>query len=69
MAGITNAKMDAQEKKWRAEDDARVLMQAGEIMQDKERHAAAMKVMESKRKGMEFVMSARDKIKAGFAKK
>ncbi len=40
-------KMTAQEKQWRAEDDARTLAEAGVILQDKTRMSAAKKAAQT----------------------
>lgn len=43
---IELAKMSAQEKKWRAEEDARLLKNYFKIRQDKERMNMAMEILE-----------------------
>ncbi|NIA16704.1 MAG: hypothetical protein GWP08_21850 [Nitrospiraceae bacterium] len=42
-------KMDAKEKQWLVEGDARTLIEAQEIMADKKRHAAAIKEVKKQR--------------------
>ena len=49
---------EAQEAKWRAEEDARVLAQAAEIQADRKRQAAA------KRRARELAKEAEAKAKA-----
>jgi len=54
MAGIV-AK-DTEEKRWRAEEDARTVVRAMEIMNDKERYAACKKEIEKQGKAMTDAM-------------
>lgn len=54
-----NAKAMSDEKRWRAEDDLRILISAAEIRKDKARMATAMKVAAEKKRAMESIVKGK----------
>ncbi|MCA8075381.1 hypothetical protein [Burkholderia cepacia] len=54
----TKEKVSAEEARWRAEDDARTLRRAAEVMCDKGRHAAAQKHIRGEITNMQKVLGS-----------
>jgi hypothetical protein len=59
----TRSKMSAEEKRWRARDDAHTLRAAQEIMADKGRHTAAKAHAQTEIKRLQAVAGAPVKAK------
>lgn len=62
-------KMDAQEKRWRAENDAETMARYQEIMGDKSRRVAAQKVAKEKASNLEKSLSNMRKVAGGSSVK
>lgn len=51
----SNSKMDAEEKKWRADSDLRTLIEAEKIKGDKARYGEAMKLQKEMKQNLEAI--------------
>ena len=69
MGAIKAKGMDAEEKKWRAEEDLRTLKYALEIIRDEERMAAVRKLAKEQRKDLEKIEDEEYFASVGLAKK
>lgn len=58
MAKAQISKMDEEERKWRAEDDARTLIRAEEVKADKGRLKAALKILKEQQSQNKAVIQA-----------
>lgn len=55
--------MEDDDKKWQAENDARTLKDAAMICKDKERHAAAMEILNKEMEAVQSMMEGKAKMR------